>query len=61
MKTFEVSHVVLCKVHAWRTIEADSYEDALTRVAAIRHITDSGSNYEIVDDVSIKQIAIREM
>ncbi len=61
MKKFEICHVVICRVHAWRTIEANNYEDALTHAAAIQHITDSGSNYEIVDDEAVKQITIREI
>jgi hypothetical protein len=63
MKKFRVSHIVLCKVHVWRTIAADSYEDALCQAAAIECITDTsnGADFEIVDDEAVKQITIKEI
>ena len=63
MKKFRISHIVLCKVHVWRTIAADSYEDALRKAAAIECITDTsnGADYEVVDDEAVKQIIIKEI
>lgn len=63
MKKFRISHIVLCKVHVWRTIVADSYEDALRKAAAIECITDTsnGADYEVVDDEAVKQITIKEI
>jgi hypothetical protein len=61
MATFRVNHIVLCEVSTWRTIEADNFDDALLKVAAIEYVTDSSScNYEIVNDVKIESVTITE-
>lgn len=60
MKTYMVKHTVTCEVSAWRTIKAENYTDAVAQVAAIHTIT-AESNYEIVNDLEVKHVSIREI
>ena len=63
MKKYMVKHLVLCEVNVWRTIEAENYADALAKVAAIECITDTsnGADHEVVNDLEVKQLSIKEM
>jgi hypothetical protein len=63
MKKYMVKHLVLCEVNVWRTIEAENYADALAQVAAIEYLTDtsSGADHEVVNDIEVKQVLIKEM
>lgn len=60
MKKYMVKHTVICEVSAWRVIEAENYADALAKVAAIHTVT-AESNYEIVNDLEVKQVSIKEI
>ena len=61
MATFKVKHIILCKVSAWRTIEADNFDAALLKAAAIECVTDSSTcSYEILDDIKIESITITQ-
>ena len=63
MKKYMVKHLVLCEVSVWRTIEAENEADALAQAAAIECVTDtsSGAGCEIVNDVEVKQVSVKEM
>ena len=63
MKKFKVSHIVTCKVHVWRTIEAHSYDDALRKVAAIECVTDTsnGADCEVISDEAVNKITVSEL
>ena len=65
MKKYEVRHLVLCDVRVHRVIEAEDYESALAKVAAIETITatNAGGNadYEIIDDLNVKAMSIKEV
>ncbi len=63
MKTYMVKHLVVCEVNVWRTIAAENYADALAQVAAIEYLTDTstGADHEVVNDIEVKQVSIREM
>jgi hypothetical protein len=60
MKKFRVKHVVVCEVSVWRTIEAESMEQAIGMVADIETVTSTatGADYEIVNDIEIKAVSI---
>ena len=62
MKKFKVKHLVLCEVSVWRTIQAESFEDAMAQVYKIETVTSTstGADYEIVHDVEIKALSIKE-
>lgn len=62
MKRFTVRHLMLCEVSVWRTIEAETFEKALEQTKLIDTVTatESGADYEIVNDVSIKELSIKE-
>lgn len=62
MKKFKVKHLVLCEVSVWRTIQAESFEDAMAQVYKIDTVTSTttGADYEIVHDVEIKALSIKE-
>ena len=63
MKRFSVRHLMLCEVSVWRTIEANTFEEALERTKLIDTVTatESGADYEIVHDVGIKELTIKEL
>ncbi len=63
MKTYMVKHTVTCEVNVWRTIEAENYADALAKVAALECLTDTstGADHEIVNDLEVKHVSIREL
>ena len=63
MKKYMVKHLVLCEVSVWRTIEAENEADAFAQVAAIEYLTDtsSGAGCEIVTDVEVKQVSVKEI
>jgi hypothetical protein len=63
MKKYMVKHLVVCEVNVWRTIAAENYADALAQVAAIEYLTDTstGADHEVVNDIEVKQVSIREM
>ena len=62
MEKFKVKHLVLCEVSVWRTIQAESFEDAMAQVYKIDTVTSTttGADYEIVHDVEIKALSIKE-
>jgi hypothetical protein len=59
MKQFKVKQVVLCEVHTYRVVDAENMTDALNKVAAIETAT-AGCDYEIVSDVEVKAVTIKE-
>lgn len=62
MKKFKVKHLLLCEVSTWRIVQAETFEDAMEQVKAIDTLTDTstGADYEIVHDVEIKAMSIKE-
>ena len=63
MKKYMVKHTVVCEVNVWRVIEAENYADALAKVAAIECIPDTstGADHEVVNDLDVKQVSIKEI
>lgn len=63
MKQYMVNHTVICEVRTWRAIEAENYADALAKVAAIECLTDTstGADHEVINDLEVKQVSIREL
>ena len=63
MKKYMVKHTVVCEVNVWRVIEAENYADALAKVAAIECITDTsnGADHEVINDLEVKQVSIKEI
>ena len=63
MKKYMVKHLVLCEVNVWRTIEAENYAAALAQVVAIEYLTDTstGADHEVINDIEVKQVLIKEM
>ena len=64
MKQYKVKHVVLCEVHTYRIVEAESIEAAMVAVSQIQTVTAGDSamscDYEIVADVEVKAVTIKE-
>jgi len=64
MKQYKVKHVVLCEVHTYRVVVAKDIHEALTFVAAIETATasigDTPCDYEIVSDIEVKAVTIKE-
>jgi hypothetical protein len=64
MKQYKVKQVVLCEVHTYRVVAANDMTDALNKVAAIETATasngDMSCDYEIVSDIEIKAVTIKE-
>jgi hypothetical protein len=62
MAIFKVKHLVLCEVRVWRTIEADNFDAALLKVAAIEYVTDTstGADHEVINDIKIESVTITE-
>jgi hypothetical protein len=63
MKRYAVRHLVLCEVSVWRTIEVETFEDALEKMRSLVTVTSSGggADYEIVHDVAVKEFSIKEL
>lgn len=62
MKSFRVTHVVLCEVQTYRIIQAESYDKALEKIAAIDTVTGSNDcDYEICADIAVKQLTVTEL
>ncbi len=63
MKTYMVKHTVTCEVNVWRTIAAENYADAIAQVAAIECPTDTstGADHEVINDLEVKQVSIKEI
>ena len=63
MKKYTVKHTVICEVNVWRVIEAENYADALAKVAAIECLTDTsnGADHEVINDLEVKQVSIKEI
>ena len=62
LKKYNVKHLMLCEVSVWRTIEAETFEDALEQVNSIVTVTgcnERGRDYEIVADLEVKSMQIR--
>ena len=61
LKKYNVRHLMLCEVSVWRTIEAETFEDALEQINAIVTVTSTelGADYEIVADLDVKSMQIR--
>ena len=60
MKKYNVKHLMLCEVSVWRTIEAETFEDAVAKVYEIGTVTatDTGADYEIIHDVDVIEMNI---
>ena len=61
LKKYNVRHLMRCEVSVWRTIEAETFEDALEQINAIVTVTSTelGADYEIVADLDVKSMQIR--
>ena len=61
LKKYNVRHLMLCEVSVWRTIKAETFEDALEQINAIVTVTSTelGADYEIVADLDVKSMQIR--
>lgn len=64
MKKFKVRHVVMCEVHAYRVVEAESMSDALGKLSLIETVTATGGDmpcdYEIVGDHDVMSVSVKE-
>lgn len=63
MRSYKVTHIVMCEVETYRVINAENEEDLFRKIAAIQTYTDTGdgSDYQIISDVAVKQINIRSL
>lgn len=63
MRSYKITHIVLCEVETYRVINAENEEDLFKKIAAIQTLTDTGdgSDYQIIGDVAVKQINIRSL
>lgn len=64
MKTFKVTHIVLCEVATYRTVTAENYTEALAKVAAIETYTATGvmeCDYEIISDRNVLLMEMKEV
>jgi len=57
MNLYKVKQIVLCEVATYRTIEANSIEEAMGKVAGIETAT-AECDYEILSDREVLSVAI---
>ena len=58
MKKYKVKQLVLCEVATYRTIEANSMDEAMGKVAGIETAT-ADCDYEITADREVLSVAIK--
>ena len=58
MKKYKVKQLVLCEVATYRTVEANSIDEAMSNVAKIETAT-AECSYEIVSDREVLSVAIK--
>ena len=62
MKKFYVTYEVQCRIHAYKTVQANSLEEALTMTANHRGaITAICDDYEIMSDQKVLTVGITEV
>lgn len=61
MKKFYVTYEVQCRIHAYKTVQANSLEEALTMTANHRDaVTATCDDYEIMDDQKVLSVIVAE-
>jgi hypothetical protein len=67
MPKYHVTHTVICAVNTYRTIEAENIDDLLNKLTRIEIITGTSKDevypcdYEILNDIDIKNLAIKKI
>ena len=56
---FKIDTTVLCEVHVWGYVEADSMEEAMGK--AVHVGTDTGHDHEIISDIKTLSVEVKEV